>query len=68
MNISEKVREKDILFINDDSNKNNIDYNKKNYKKVQYHLHEKKRHWVSKKNDLLFVIFLIKKRYFSNHC
>ena len=31
INISEKVREKDILFINNDSNKNNIDFNKKKW-------------------------------------
>ena len=42
INISEKVREKDILFINNDSNKNNIDFNKKNDKKVQYQLNGKK--------------------------
>ena len=49
INISEKVREKDILFINDDSNKNNIDFNKKNDKKVQYQLNGKKRCWYLKK-------------------
>ena len=48
MNISEKAREKDILFINDDSNKNNIDY-KENDKKVQYQLNGKIRHWYLKK-------------------
>ena len=49
INISEKVREKDILFINNDSNKNNIDFNKKNDKKVQYQLNGKKRCWYLKK-------------------
>ena len=49
INISEKVREKDILFINYDSNKNNIDFNKKNDKKVQYQLNGKKRCWYLKK-------------------
>ena len=42
INISEKVREKGVLFINDDSNKNNIDFNKRNDKKVQYQLNGKK--------------------------
>ena len=49
MNISAKVREKYILFINDDSNKNNIDCNKKNDKKVQYQLNGKKCTWYFKK-------------------
>ena len=49
MNINEKVREKDILFINDDSNIDNIDYNLKNDKKVQYQLNGKKTPLVFKK-------------------